>query len=148
MAQGTSRAPDIISEDQGETRKDYAGHAINVALCQDTFAASAAFVSYSQFNPCASVGGYSGPVTTPSTWTRAGAATSLGLDAVSFAQNASGPDTIRTAVIYDADASLSGVEDVITVVDLTTDGSTPVSLIAGALNINLDASAVLISTRV
>lgn len=146
MARGDSRGPDIVSEDQGETRKDYAGHVLKVALCSDTFAASAAFISLSQFTEVAGAGYTAGGEISNSTWDRAANITDLNMANVGWAQNASGPTDIRTAVVYDSDASLGGVEDVITVIDLTTDGSTPVSLVAGALNINLSTNPVLKST--
>ncbi len=146
MARGDSRGPDSVSEDQGEIRKDYAGHVLKVALASDTFAASAAFVSFSQFTEVVGTGYTAGGETSNSTWVRAGNVTDLGMANVGWAQNAAGPTDIRVAVIYDDDASLAGSEDVITVIDCTSDGTTPVSLVAGALNINLSTNAVLKAT--
>ncbi len=146
MARGDSRGPDIVSEDQGEIRKDYAGHVLKVALASNTFAASAAFVSFSQFTEVVGTGYTAGGETSNSTWVRAGNVTDLGMANVGWAQNAAGPTDIRVAVIYDDDASLAGSEDVITVIDCTSNGTTPVSLVAGALNINLSTNAVLKAT--
>ena len=146
MARGDSRGPDIVSEDQGETRKDYAGHVLKVALASNTFAASAAFVSLSQFTEVVGTGYTAGGEISNATWDRTNNVTDLNMANVGWAQNAAGPTDIRTAVVYDDDASLAGSEDIITVIDLTTDGTTPVSLVAGALNINLSTNPVLKST--
>jgi len=112
MARGDSRAPDVISEDQGEKVKDYAADVLKVALASDTFAACAAFTNFSQFTEVAGTGYTAGGATSNSTWVRSGGVTDLGMANVGWAQNAAGPTNIRVAVVYDS--TVLGSDDVIT----------------------------------
>lgn len=143
MARGDQFAAVSASEQTGKTVHDWENDTFSVTLCSDTFVAAANFTNISQFTPV-----------TPSavqpnnpTWTRSGANSTLQAPTVSFSQDAGGAEDIRTAVLHNTQAGVVGNDDVVTVVDLTTDGTTPVSLRTGAININFANSATLVVTR-
>lgn len=147
MARGDQRAADSVSEQTGLKNQDYGVDQLQVALCSDTFAATADFINLSQFTQVATGAGYTGPLNTTGTWIRAANSdlTELQVGSVGWSQNAGGPADIRTAVLFNSAAIGSG--DVITVVDLTTDGTTPVSLVTGALNVNFANSVTMQVSR-
>lgn len=58
----------------------------------------------------------------------------------SWTKNASGPTDIRTAVIQDTNAATT--VDITHVVDMTADGSTPISLQDGDISITFDANGI------
>ncbi len=143
MAQGDQRAADSVSEQTGKKVFDYAADQLKVLLASDTFAACADFTDVTQFTEVTGTGYTAGGENTTGTWTRSANSDISELQAgdVSWAQDAGGPTDIRVAVLY---SSAVGADDVITVVDVTTDaGVTPVSLQAGALNVNFSNSVTM-----
>ncbi len=140
MARGDQIAANSVSEQMGLKLQDYAVDQLQVALCSDTFAAAALFTSLTQFTQVATGAGYAGPVSTTGTWVRSGSKSSLQAGDVSWAQNAGGPADIRIAVLFN---SAVITDDVLTIVDLTADGSAPVSLVAGPLSVNFATSVTM-----
>ena len=150
MARGDQRAADSVSEQTGLKLQDYGVDQLAVILVSDTFAASADFINISQFTEVSTAGtSYTGAQNTTGTWTRAALSDQTNLQAgnVSWAQDASGPVDIRCAVLHNTAAGVVGNGDVITVVDMTADGTTPVSLQAGALNVNFASSVTMSVSR-
>ena len=140
MPLGAQRAADSVSEQTGLKLQDYANDQLAVILVSDQFAATADFINISQFTEVATTG----------TSTRAALSDETQLQAgnVSWAQDAGGPTNIQCAVLHNTAAGVVGNGDVITVVDLTSDeGVTPVSLVAGALNINFASSVTMTVAR-
>ena len=151
MAKGTQRAADSVSEQTGLKLQDYGVDQLAVILVSDTFAASADFINISQFTQV-STGGteYTGAKNTTGTWTRSALSdiTSLQAGTVQWGQDPAGPTNIQCAVLHNTAAGAVGNGDVITVVDLTDDnGITPVSLVAGALNVNFANSVTMTVQR-
>ena len=142
MPRGDQRAADSVSEQTGKKVFDYAVDQLKVLLASDTFDACADFTDTTDFTEVTGTGYTAGGENTTGTWTRGANSDISQLQAgdVSWAQNAAGPTDIRVAVLY---SSAVGADDVITVVDLTTDGTTPVSLVAGALNVNFSNSVTM-----
>ena len=143
MARGDQLAADSVSEQTGLKLQDYANDQLAVMLASDTFAAAADFINISQFTEVSGTG-YARQNTT-GTWTRTGNSDISQLQAgdVSWAQNAGGPTDVRVAVLHNTAAGVVGNGDVITIVDMTADGTTPVSLQAGALNVNFSNSVTM-----
>lgn len=132
MAQGDQRAADSASEQIGKKVHDWVADTIQVALCSDTFAASAAFTNFSQFTEVA--GGVYTAQTPSKSFTRSGSKSTLQLGNLNWAQDPANPQDVRVAVAHNS--TVAGNDDVVTVVDLTTDGSTPIDLQAVPLAIN------------
>lgn len=145
MARGDQFAAVSVSEQTGKTVHDYENDTFAVALCSNTAAAAANFTNISQFTKVTG-GSYADQPNNP-TWTRAGDVSTLQAANVGFAQDAAGPEDIRTAVLFNTQAGVVGNDDVVTVVDLTTDGTTPISLRTGAININFGSSPTLVNQR-
>lgn len=125
-----------MSEQTGLAVQDYGADAFEVLLASDTFADAAAFINRSQFTEVA--GGAYVAQPTIVTWSRVGDESTLQASNVAWPQDPSGPQDIRTAVLVNATAV--GLFDVITVVDLTADGTTPVDNQAVPININFALS--------
>lgn len=143
MAQGTQRAADSVGLQTGKTIHDWdaAGDQFTVALVSDTYAASEAFTNISQFTKV--TGGSYADNNVTKTFTRSDETSTLQVANTSWAQDGAGPTDIRCAVLFNSDAGAVGQDDVISVIDLTADGTTPISLQTGALNINFSTSPTL-----
>ena len=151
MPLGAQRAADSVSEQTGLKLQDYANDQLAVILVSNPFASTADFINISQFTEVATTGtSYTGAKNVTGTWTRDALSDETRLEAgnVSWAQDAGGPTDIQCAVLHNKAAGVVGNGDVITVVDLTSDeGVTPVSLVAGALNINFASSVTMTVKR-
>lgn len=143
MARGDQRATNAVSEQLGNATQDYGSDVIKVALCSDTYAASAAFTNFSQFTECSGTGYIAGGETSPATWTRSGSKSTLQLTTVSWSQNGAGPTDCRVAVAYNSDSGATDNDDVISVTDITVDGATAESLQVGPINVNYTTTPTL-----
>lgn len=142
MAQGTQRAADSLAEQLGKKVHEFgaAGDQLKCALVSDTFAASEAFTNFSQFTEVTGSGYTAGGNNVTNTFTRSNETSTLQVANTSWSQDASGPADIRCAVLYNSQAGVVGNDDVLTVIDLTSDGTTPISLQTGALNVNFSTN--------
>ena len=69
------------------------------------------------------------------TWTEVGGVATLATTAAAtWSQNAAGPADIRTALLYNT--THAGTNDAICYIDMTADGTTPISLADGDITIN------------
>ena len=132
MARGDQQAANAASEQIGKKVHDWVADTLQVALCSDTFAAVAAFVNFSQFTEV--TGGIYSAQTPTKSFTRSGSKSTLQLGNLNWAQDPANPQDVRIAVVHNT--TVAGQDDVITVVDLTTDGTTPIDLQAAPLAIN------------
>ncbi len=139
MARGDQQAANTVSEQTGKKIHDWSVDTLVCALCSDTFAAVAAFTNFSQFTEV--TGGAYAAQNPTLTWTLSAAKSTLQLGNLVWAQDASGPQDVRIAVVYNS--TVVGQDDVVTVVDLTTDGTTPIDLQAGPLAVNFASSPTL-----
>ncbi len=150
MAQGTQVAFDTLSEATGELIHDFTpttGDTIKVALVSEAIGAITTQTNLSQLSEVTGTGYTAGGETSAITaWSRTGAVSSLGLSDVGWAQDPAGPTNIKTAIVWNS--SKVGQDDMLTFIDLTVDnGTTAISLIAGALNINLSTNPPIQVTR-
>ena len=150
MARGTQIAFDVFSEAPGETIHNLTpttGDTIKVALVSNTAATLGAQTNLSALTEVTGGTEYvaGGATSAITAWSRTGAVTSLGLSDVSWAQDASGPQDIRCAVVWNS--SKVGQDDLLTYIDLTLDGTTPVDLQAAPLSIDLSTNPPIVSTR-
>ena len=143
MARGDARAADTLAEQFGKTVHSFgpAGDQLKAMLCSNTFAASEAFTNISQFTEVVGTGYTAGGnnITTTS-FSRTDEVTTLQCADTSWAQNGAGPTDVRVCVLYNSAAGAVGNDDVLEVIDLTSDGTAPVSLQAGAINVNFSTN--------
>lgn len=85
-------------------------------------------------------------LTTPSLTEAAGVTTfdDTGAASVSWTQHASGPTNIKTALLYNS--THAGTNDAIAFIDMTTDGTTAISLADGDITLTWGASGILTVT--
>lgn len=143
MARGAQVAANTVSEQIGKTTQNWSTDSYVVILCSDEFAAVAAFTNRSQFTEVS--GGAYAPIAITQTFTRAGADSTFQATDVRWAIDASGPQDIRIAVVVNITAV--GQDDVLTVIDLTTDGTTPIDNQVDPISINFASSPTLVVSR-
>ena len=114
-------------------------------LVSDSYAAidvTAATLNISDLTVVATAGAYtSGTTIAGTTWAKSGASSTLDSDNFSIAANASNPTTAKCLVIV----NVTGGNDVYSVSDMTTDGTTAPSLVNGA-NFTVSASGISTNT--
>ena len=117
------------------------------ALITDTYASVSQGLTnpvLTTFTEAAAGGNYAagGPTIAGTTWTRSGAVTKLDGGDISILKDASNPITSRCALVYNDTSTDSAV----TVVDLTTDGTTQLDLVNDDLTITWNAAGIWTAT--
>lgn len=147
MARGDQKAFYDYPRKAGLGNYNNSTNTFKVALLTDTYASVSQTLTdpvLTSFTEVTPGGNYSagGITLTTVTWTRAGAVTKLDADDVSLLKDASNPANARTALVYNDTVS----DNAYSVVDLTTDGSTPLDLVNNDLNITWNASGIITAT--
>jgi hypothetical protein len=142
MAQGDSKISNEYSYQMGNGRYNQSTDAFRIYFCSDTYASINEDAATLNLSNVTQVGGgnfsISGVALTSVTWTRSGAVSTLDYaDLTTIAKNASNPATIRTAVIVN---DTSAADDIYKIVDLTTDGSTPIDVVNNDFDYSVNAS--------
>ena len=150
MAQGDSKLSNEFVLSMGEGTYTNPTDVLRIYFCSDTYASIDANAAPLNLSSVTQVGGgnfpVGGVVLTGVTWTRSGAVSTLDYnDLATIVKNASNPATIRTAVIVN-DTSPS--DDIYKIVDLTTDGSTPIDVINNDFDYAVNASGSITATVV
>ena len=138
MAQGDQIAADSVSEQTGLEVHDWVADAFLVAICSDTYAAAAGFTNFTQFTEVTG-GAYAAQAPTKS-WTRSGSKSTLQLGNLLWSTDPANPQDARIAVVYNPTAASNNV---VTIVDLTADGSTPIDMQTDPIAINFASSPTL-----
>ncbi len=147
MAQGTNLTFQEFILDIGNGVHDLSSDTIKVALLSAIPTITDANPSYGDWTECSNGGSYTtgGETLTGVTWSRSGNVSTL--DATlnpSWAAAASSPTDIRAAVIYN---DTSAGKEAIAFLDMTADGSTPLSMVSGPISITWGASGIATGTR-
>lgn len=150
MAAGDSKLSQEYPLQAGKGVYNNSTDTFRIFFCSDTFAAIDATQTPFNLSDVTQVGGgnfpIAGIVLTSVTWTRSGAVSKLDYaDLATIIKNASNPATIRTAVIVN-DTSTS--DDIYKVVDLTSDGSTAIDVVANDFDYAVNAGGSLTGTVV
>lgn len=150
MAQGDSKLANEYALQSGNGRYNNSTDTFRIFFCSDTYASIDANAAPLNLSSVTQVGGgnfpIGGVVLTGVTWTRSGAVSTLDYnDLATIVKNASNPATIRTAVIVN-DTSPS--DDIYKIVDLTTDGSTPIDVVNNDFDYAVNASGSITATVV
>lgn len=147
MARGDQKAFYDYPRKAGLGNYNNSTNTFKVALLTDTYASVSQTLTdpvLTSFTEVTPGGNYSagGITLTTVTWTRAGAVTKLDADDLSLLKNASNPANARTALVYNDTVA----DNAYSVVDLTTDGTTPLDLVNNDLNITWNASGIITAT--
>ena len=146
MARGDSKRASAYEYNKGLGAYNNSTDVFKWALVTDTYAsidANAATLNMSGVTKVASAGNYVADTTLANTsWAQSGATSTLDGDDFSFAADGANPTTARCLVIYN---DTSAADDIVKVVDLTTDGSTPVDTTQG-LTYTVNASGLVAVT--
>lgn len=148
MAQGTLAIFQEFAVDLGDKTHDFGNDTIKVALITDSVTAAATDVTpvLGDYTQVTGGNGYTtgGETIGSVTWTEAAGVATLDGAAVSWTKNASGPTDIFQAVIYNDTAA---TDECLAFVDMTADGgTTPISLVAGSISLDFNASGILTVT--
>jgi len=150
MAAGDSKLSQEYVLQSGNGAYNNSTDAFRIFFCSDTYAAIDATQTPFNLSDVTQVGGGNFPIVgivlTGVTWTRSGAVSKLDYnDLATIAKDPSNPTTIRTAVIVnDTSASF----DIYKVVDLTSDGSTPIDVVNNDFDYTVNASGSITATVV
>ena len=150
MAAGDSKLAQEYPLQAGKGAYNNSTDTFRIFFCSDTFAAIDETQTPFNLSDVTQVGGGNFPIAgialTSVTWTRLGAVSTLDYaDLATIVKNASNPATIRTAVIVN-DTSTS--DDIYKVVDLTSDGSTAIDVVAKDFDYTVNASGSVTGTVV
>lgn len=141
MARGSQQAADSVSEQSGKKIHDWALDTFEVLLASDTFAAAANFTNRIQFTEV--TGGAYAAKPTAVTWLRSGSNSTWQATSVTWATDASGPQDCRIAVVVNTQAGVVGNDDVLSIIDLTSDGTTPIDNQLNAIAVNFSSSPTI-----
>lgn len=141
MAQGDSKLAREYPLQAGKGEYNNSTDTFKLYFCSDTYAAIDIDTAPLNLSDVTQVGGGNVPIggvtLTGTTWARSGAVCTLDFNNIAtITKNASNPATIRTAVIVN-DTSTS--DDIYKVVDLTTDGTTPIDLVTNDFDYSFNA---------
>lgn len=132
MARGDSKKFAAYENAKGDGDYNNSADTFAFSFITETFAAvdaNALSASLGDFTAVASSGNYvAGTAIANTTWTQVGDTSTLDGDGITFAADPANPTTARCMVIYN-DTSVG--DSAFVVVDLTTDGSTPVDTTQG-----------------
>ena len=150
MAAGDSKLAQEYPLQAGKGAYNNSTDTFRIAFCSNTYASIDATAAPFNLSLVTPVSGGNFPATptalTGVTWTRTGAVSTLDYaNLATIAKNASNPATIRTAVIYN-DTSTS--DDIYKVVDLTSDGSTPIDVVNNDFDYAVNAAGSVTGTVV
>ena len=150
MAAGDSKLAQEYPLQAGKGEYNNSSNTFRIFFCSDTFAAIDATQTPFNLSDVTQVGGgnfpIAGVVLSSITWTRSGAVSTLDYaDLATIVKNASNPATIRTAVIVN-DTSTS--DDIYKVVDLTSNGTTAIDVVANDFDYAVNAAGSVTGTVV
>ena len=150
MAQGDSKLAQEYPLQAGKGVYNNTSDTFRIAFVSETYAAIDATAAPFNLSLVTPVSGGNFPATptalTGVTWTRTGAESKLDYnDLAAITKNASNPTTIRCSVIYN-DTSPS--DDIYKVVDLTTDGTTPIDVVTNDFDYAVAAAGAMTCTVV
>lgn len=132
MARGDAKKASAYDKNKGDGDYNNGTDVFKWSLITDTFAsvdANAATLNMSSVTEVASSGAYTAGTTIANTvWSQSGDTSTLDGDDFSVAANASNPTTGRCIAIYN---DTSAADDIVAIVDITTDGSTAVDITPG-----------------
>ena len=139
MAQGTVYTFEEFRLNIGDGSHDLNTDVFNVMLLSNThnttIAVANATPDSADYTEVVGTGYTAGGIALTVTWTEAaGTATFAISNSPAWTQNGAGPTDIRTALIYNT--SHIGTNDAIAYIDMTADGTTPISLVDGDITIN------------
>ena len=161
MAQGTMALFNELAESVGDGRIDFDTHDFYIALVSYQVGVTAEIAEDDPVptwgtggttdisaGEVAAGGGYTagGQILASVTWGQAAGAGKLdAIDAVWTSVGVDDPANVKTAVIYDNDATN---KDCVCFIDLTSNGTTAVSLLAGNITVAYGAAGILTQTVV
>ncbi len=142
MAQGDSKISNEYSYQLGNARYNQSTDSFRIYFCSDTYASINEDAATLNLSNVTQVGGGNFPIggvaLTSVTWTRASAVSTLDYaDLTTIVKDGANPATIRTAVIVN---DTSAADDIYKIVDLTTDGSTPIDVVNNDFDYSVNAS--------
>jgi hypothetical protein len=151
MAQGTLTLFEEFSLNIGNGDHDLDGDAFKVMLISNqvggtpTITAADTTPDSSDYTEVTGTGYTAGGESITVTWTEAnGTATfQVTSGATSWTQNGAGPTDIKTALIYNT--THAGTNDAIGFIDMTTDGTTAISLVDGDITITWNPNIFTLS---
>lgn len=136
MPQGEQQASDIVTEQTGKVVHNWVTDTLEVFLASNTYAAASGFTTKAQFTEV--VGGAYAAQPQTQTWIRSGPDTTLQGTNVTWGTDPAGPQDIRIAVLNNVTAN-----EVVSIIDLTADGTTPIDNQANAIAVNFASSPTL-----
>lgn len=143
MARGDSKQFSYYNDLMGEGVIDHTSDVLKWVFITESYASvvtSTVDAKLSDFTQVASSGNYVANSTIANTtWTFDGSQSTLDGDDWTFAADPSNPTTARCVLIYN-DSTVS--KNALKVVDLTTDGTTPVDTTTGAFTYTVNASGL------
>ena len=132
MARGDSKASAAYNQNAYNGAYNHSTDTIAWSLVSNTYASidvNAASLALADLTIIASAGNYvAGTAWAGKTWAKSGATSTLDGDNITVAADAANPVTACCIAFYN---DTSATDDVICVVDITTDGTTPVDLTNG-----------------
>jgi len=143
MARGDSKRASAYEYNKGLGSYNNSTDVFSWSFVSDTYASidvNAASLSMSDVTLVASGGNYTaGTTLANTTWAQSGDTSTLDADDFSFAADGANPTTVRCLVIYN---NTSASDDILKVVDITTDGTTQVDTTQG-FTYTVNASGVV-----
>ena len=139
MAQGTVYTFEEFRDYIADGSHDLDNDSFSVMLLSNTHASTIAVADTTpdsaDYTEVTGTGYTAGGIALTTTWTEAaGTATFAFSNSPSWTQNGAGPTDIRTALIYNT--THAGTNDAIAYIDMTANGTTPISLQDGDITIN------------
>ena len=144
MAQGTLTVFEEFRLYIGDGSHDLASDSFKVALITTIPTAADATPDLGDYTEVTGTGYTAGGETSAATYTEAAGVATFDIADVSWTQNGAGPTTIKAALIYNT--THVGTNDAVAFIDMTTDGSTAISLVDGDISIAINAAGVFTLT--
>ena len=139
MAQGTVYTFEEFRDYIGDGSHDLDNDSFKIMLLSNTHNSTIAVANVTpdsgDYTEVTGTGYTAGGEAVTVTWSQsAGTATFATTSAAAWTQNGAGPTDIRTALLYNT--THAGTNDAICYIDMTADGTTPISLQDGDITIN------------
>ena len=139
MAQGTVYTFEEFRKTMADGSHDLDGDTFKIMLLSNTHNSTIAIADATpdsaDYTEVTGTGYTAGGATVTCTWTEAGGtATFATTTNAAWTQNGAGPTDIRTALLYNT--THAGTNDAIAYIDMTSNGTTPISLVDGDITIN------------
>lgn len=149
MAQGTLLTFEEFGLALGDKEHDLSADSFYCTLHSVIPTISASAPSYGDWTECSTGGSYTQGADASNavsvTWTEAAGVSTFDITTnISWSAAASSPTDIRAAVVWNG---TSTGDQAICFVDMTADGSTPISMVAGDITITWNASGCFTMTR-